>query len=82
MPSSFHIHISEKRLKVLDIQGSIYILYDPEIVTTDLMEKSDTSHGVYFCAGNLSTMSIESFADNHVCNKFRKMMELQSLKSH
>ncbi len=57
---------SEKRLMVLDIQGSAYKLYDPEIVTTDLMEKSDTSHEVYFCAGNLSTMSIKSFADNHV----------------
>jgi hypothetical protein len=71
---------SEKRLMVLDIQGSAYKLYDPEIVTTELMAKTDKSHEVYFCAGNLSTMSINSFADSHVCNKFCKMMELQSLK--
>ena len=79
-PVHFTYIYSEKRLMVLDIQGSAYKLYDPEIVTTDLMEKSDTSHEVYFCAGNLSTMSIKSFADNHVCNKFCKMMKLQSLK--
>ena len=40
---------------VLDIQGSGYKLYDPEIVTTDLMETNDTSHEVHVCAGNLST---------------------------
>ncbi|CAB4028783.1 transient receptor potential cation channel subfamily M member 6-like, partial [Paramuricea clavata] len=35
---------SVKRLMVLDIQGSGYKLYDPEIVTTDLMATNDTSH--------------------------------------
>ncbi|CAB4040642.1 transient receptor potential cation channel subfamily M member 6-like, partial [Paramuricea clavata] len=35
---------SVKRLMVLDIQGSGYKLYDPEIVTTDLMATNNTSH--------------------------------------
>ena len=61
---------------VLDIQGSSLKLYDPEIVTTDLMEEGE----VYFCAGNLSTVSIETFAEKHKCNKFCKMMKLQKLE--
>ena len=51
---------------VLDIQGSDLKLYGPEIVTSDLMEEGE----VYFCACNLSTVSIETFAEKHKCNKF------------
>lgn len=48
----FTYAFSEKKLMVLDIQGSGYKLYDPEIVTADLMVEGDTSAEVYFCAGN------------------------------
>ena len=72
----FTYSFSEKKLMVLDIQGSGLKLYDPEIVTTDLMEEGE----VYFCAGNLSTVSIETFAEKHKCNKFCKMMKLQKLE--
>lgn len=72
----FTYSFSDNKLMVLDIQGSGFKLYDPEIVTTDLMEKGE----IYFCAGNLSTISITTFAEKHVCNKFCKMMKLQELK--
>ena len=72
----FTYSFSENKLMVLDIQGSGFKLYDPEIVTTDLMEKGE----VYFCAGNLSTISITNFAEKHVCNKFCKMIKLQELQ--
>ena len=57
--SHFTYMYSEKKLIVLNIQSSGYKLYDPEIVTADLMETNDRSHEVYFCAGNLSTISIK-----------------------
>ena len=72
----FTYSFSEKKLMVLDIQGSGLKLYDPEIVTTDLMEEGK----VYFRAGNLSTVSIETFVEKHKCNKFCKMMKLQKLE--
>ena len=61
---------------VLDIQASGLKLYDPEIATTDLVEEGE----VYFCAGNLSTVSIETFAEKRTCNKFCKMMKLQKVE--
>ena len=72
----FTYSFSEKKLMVLDIQGSGLKLYDPEIVTTDLMQEGE----VHFCAGSLSTASIEAFAAKHKCNKFCKMMKLQKLE--
>ncbi|CAH3133506.1 unnamed protein product [Pocillopora meandrina] len=52
--------ISEKKLMLLDIQGSFFKLYDPEIATTDLLvnDASLDSNEVNFCAGNLSCIAI------------------------
>ena len=52
--------ISEKKLMLLDVQGSFFMLYDPEIATTDLLvnDASLDSNKVNFCAGNLSCIAI------------------------
>ena len=52
--------ISEKKLMLLDVQGSFFKLYDPEIATTDLLvnDASLDSNKVNFCAGNLSCIAI------------------------
>ena len=52
--------ISEKKLMLLDVQGSFFKLYDPEVATTDLLvnDASLDSNKVNFCAGNLSCIAI------------------------
>ena len=52
--------ISEKKLMLLDVQGSFFELHDPEIATTDLLvnDASLDSNKVNFCAGNLSCIAI------------------------
>ena len=37
----FSYHISERKLMLLDIQGSSFKLYDPEIATTDLLANDE-----------------------------------------
>ena len=56
----YSYQISEKKLMLLDIQGSFFKLYDPEIATTDLLvnDASLDSNEVNFCAGNLSCIAI------------------------
>ena len=38
----FSYHISERKLMLLDIQGSSLKLYDPEIATTDLLANDES----------------------------------------
>lgn len=69
---------SETKFMVLDIQGTAsYILYDPEIATTELF--ADGGSETYFCAGNLSSTGIEKFKSDHICNKFCDMLKLDAL---
>ena len=56
---------------LLDIQGSKYDLYDPEIATEELL-CADNSE-VYFCCGNLSKVGINTFKESHVCNDFMEL---------
>ena len=65
---------SNNKMMVLDIQGSMYRLYDPEI-STELLHVEDTNE-VYFFCGNLSSLGIRGFLENHVCNKYCRMMAL------
>ena len=56
--SHFTYDKSEGKVMVLDIQGSGYTLYDPEIASADLHSKD----GDYqFCIGNLAGNATESF---------------------
>jgi len=52
---------------VLDIQGSGFTLYDPEIATEDLC---DDSVEIYFCAGNTSSTGTKTFFQEQIGNKY------------
>ena len=75
----FSFPISERKLMLLDIQGSSFKLYDPEIETTDLLanDQSLGSKEVNFCAGILSCVAIDSFKSKHICNVYCEMMSLE-----
>ena len=62
----FSFVFSKGSLMILDLQGSMYQLYDPEIATYELMDNSDSCE-FYFCAGNMSRLSIDKFKEEHVC---------------
>lgn len=71
----FSYIFSEEKLMVVDLQGSMYHLYDPEIATKDW---EDLTGEYYFCAGNLSVVSIEEFKKQHnKCSKYCRMLELE-----
>ena len=65
---------TEKKLMLLDIQGSDYTLYDPEIATDVVMDEQ--TNELFFCCGNCTTVGIETFLKGHTCNEFCKMMSL------
>ena len=66
---------------LLDIQGSFFQLYDPEIATVNVNaivnDASLDSKEVNFCAGNLSCIAIDDFKSKHSCNKYCDMMSLK-----
>ena len=72
--SHFSFEKSDKKLMIVDIQGSGANLYDPEIATMELL-----ADGKIFCAGNLSKTAIDAFSLQHVCNKYCKILELAPL---
>ena len=72
----FSYEKSEKKLIILDIQGSDHTLYDPEIATSDLF---DQDHEMLFCSGNLSKIAIENFIADHSCNNYCKSAGLTEL---
>ena len=71
--------ISERKLMLLDIQGSSFKLYDPKIAATDLLanDASLVPKEVNFCAGNLSCIAIDEFNSKHTCNKYCEMLSLE-----
>ena len=68
----------QKNLMLLDLQGSNYMLYDPEIATLQLVKPHEVAgvDEIYFCAGNLSKVAIENFILQHQCNDYCKMINL------
>lgn len=70
-------HSSEKKLMLLDIQGSDFTLYDPEIATDNVLDIE--TNEMYFCCGNCTTVGMEKFIHDHTCNKFCKLMGLPVL---
>ena len=71
---------SNQELMLLDIQGSGYNLYDPEIATAAGAFTSDGSQ-LQFCMGNLSTEACANFIKNHKCNRFCKLANLGNISS-
>ena len=66
---------SEGKLLLVDIQGSKYDLYDPEIATSaHTLEDGELK----FSLGNLSYKAIDNFKNSHACNKFCKMLNLKA----
>lgn len=61
---------------VLDLQGSEYVLCDPEIDTTELCDGPVVSGEFYFCAGNLSRVGVDEFILHHKCGNFCKLVGL------
>ncbi|PFX34098.1 Transient receptor potential cation channel subfamily M member 6 [Stylophora pistillata] len=72
---NYSYQISEKKVMLLDIQGSSFKLYDPDIATTDLLVND--SKEVNFYAGNLSCIAIDEFKSKHTCNKYCGMVSLK-----
>ena len=70
----FSYTFSEKKMMLVDLQGSMFKLYDPEIATSEFPSDTDES---YFCAGNLSRVSIDTFFREHECNKYCELMGLK-----
>lgn len=68
---------SDHQLMLVDIQGSGYDLYDPEIASKELM--SDSGEEVMFAAGNLTTLAIDTFMQGHTCNKYCELLGLTVL---
>ena len=56
---------------LLDNHGSGYSLYDPEIATADLIDGGED----FFCCRNLSSISIDTFRKDHICNKYCDMVQ-------
>ena len=67
---------SEKQLMVLDIQGTGYSLYDPEVASTKLLD--DDQKTVLFCFGNLSTEAIEQFLKEHQCKNYCSLLGIDT----
>ena len=66
---------SGKELMIVDIQGSGLKFTDPEIASREL--KSDGK--VLFCAGNLTTVAINTFIKEHQCNFYCRCIGLKEL---
>ena len=62
----FSYERSGTKLMVVDIRGSSYQLYDPEIATSSLYDDSQ----FHFCTGNLAHVAIENFISKHKCTTF------------
>ena len=61
-----------RKLMLLDLQGTEYNLYDPEIATAELKDGDE----IYFCAGNTTFLGIQDFLTEHICNHFCNMLTL------
>ena len=72
--SHFTYQNSDGKVMVLDIQGSGYTLYDPEIASAEVHSEDG---GYQFCTGNLAGKAIESFFEEHQCNCYCKLRKLK-----
>ena len=66
---------SKGTILLVDIQGSGYTLYDPEIATTD--GSFDEQNKLRFCMGNLAVVAKDNFFKQHTCNKFCELADLK-----
>ena len=64
---------SSGKLMLLDIQGSMYTLFDPENASATLYDAE-----YLFGVGNLTSEAITAFIESHDCNKFCGLLELKT----
>ena len=60
---------------LVDLQGSVFKLYDLEIATSEFTSDTDES---YFCTRSLSHLSIYNSFKEHECNKYCELMGLEN----
>ena len=73
----FSYQMSKGEFLLVDIQGTGYKLYDPEIASTILVNTAGGNSSINFCIGNLSITAIDSFFENHTCNFYCKKLGLK-----
>ena len=76
--SHFSYEKSEKKLLLVDVQGSGYDFFDPEIASDNLYDS--ITNEILYCTGNLSKMAIKNFIQKHNCNKYCEIVGLKQLK--
>lgn len=74
----FSYERSDENIMVADMQGSGYVLFDPEIASGELLDGEE----VLFSAGNLPITAITTFIENHSdCNLYCTLLGLKKMKS-
>ena len=63
---------TERKMMLVDLQGSMFKLYDPEIETAELTLENPDEY--YFCAKNLSQVTIDEIRKQLQCNRYCDMM--------
>ena len=71
----FSYQHSNRELLIVDMQGSDYCYFDPEIASKNLHD----GYEMLFSTGNLSTMATNNFLENHHCNEFCNLLGLNKL---
>uniref|UniRef100_A0A7M5XME7 Alpha-type protein kinase domain-containing protein n=1 Tax=Clytia hemisphaerica TaxID=252671 RepID=A0A7M5XME7_9CNID len=74
----FSYQESYEKLLLVDLQGSGYTLYDPEIATADELQQNENER--YFCAGNLNETAFTNFFDAHKCNIYCRLLGLKEVE--
>ena len=72
----FSYELSNENLMAVNIQGSSFDLYDPEIANSD---QAANVNEMLFCAGNLNAVAMSNFKSQHKCNMFCKLLHLKEL---
>lgn len=73
----FSYQMSKGAFLLVDIQGTGYKLYDPEIASTILLNNEGGNTDINFCIGNLSIKAIDEFFEKHTCNSYCKKLDLK-----
>lgn len=73
----YSYQVSQGEFLLVDIQGTGYQLYDPEVASKALMSDVGGTDRLNFCIGNLSTGAIDTFFENHNCNLYCMMLGLK-----
>ena len=75
----FSYQESDGKLLLVDLQGTGYNLYDPEIATSADLDKDEQDER-FFCAGNLSEVVFTYFFESHKCNLYCRLLGLTEVE--